>query len=362
MRTNPALPPPLTSTSTSSRPSDCVTCCAISSIFTAIASRMAAAIAGANKKVGFRPLDWLDNSIHSVPCLSELRKGESCLIQDEPGGGAGFSYKMSLGSDRACWDLTISVETSERLSLEQIQVFLDGSGELGFKGQNREEVYGWVDQTLRQQRYEGLLRSERGLVRRYVEKMTGLSRAQTTRLITVYVRGDEVKPQPYQRRRFAQRYTREDSGCGRGTRDPERAGDEEAAPEGLLQLPRNAIPELGADLGGAVVPTAEIGRASRAAHQVPGDAADTGVDRRAEKAGAAWAPWILAHRHGASGRPGRGQGGVPHQRGGRGDAMGSGGVGGADQRSLSATDAEGHAGAVSVPHSGLPLRQRQRVH
>ena len=102
------------------------------------------------------------------------------------------------------------MQTSERLSLEQIQAFLDGSGEVGFKGQNREEVYGWVDQTLRQQRYERLLRSERGLVRRYVEKMTGLSRAQTTRLITVYVRGDEVKPQPYQRRRFAQRYTRED--------------------------------------------------------------------------------------------------------------------------------------------------------
>jgi hypothetical protein len=106
--------------------------------------------------------------------------------------------------------LTISVQTSERLSLEQIQAFLDGSGEVGFKGQNREEVYGWVNQTLRQQRYEGLLRSQRGLVRRYVEKMTGLSRAQTTRLITVYLRGEEVKPQAYRRRRFAQRYTRED--------------------------------------------------------------------------------------------------------------------------------------------------------
>lgn len=102
------------------------------------------------------------------------------------------------------------MQTSERLSLEQIQAFLDGSGEVGFKGQNREEVYGWVNQTLRQQRYEGLLRSQRGLVRRYVEKMTGLSRAQTTRLITVYLRGEEVKPQAYRRRRFAQRYTRED--------------------------------------------------------------------------------------------------------------------------------------------------------
>ena len=81
------------------------------------------------------------------------------------------------------------MQTSERLSLEQIQAFLEGSGEVGFEGQNREEVYGWVNQTLRQQRYEELKRSGRGLVRRYVEKMTGLSRAQTTRLITVYLRG-----------------------------------------------------------------------------------------------------------------------------------------------------------------------------
>jgi transposase InsO family protein len=106
--------------------------------------------------------------------------------------------------------LTISVQASERLSLEQIQAFLENSGEVGFKGQNREEVYGWVNQTLRQQRYEGLKRSERGWVRRYVEKMTGLSRAQTTRLITMYLGGDEVKPPAYRRRRFPQRYTRED--------------------------------------------------------------------------------------------------------------------------------------------------------
>jgi len=106
--------------------------------------------------------------------------------------------------------LTISVKTSERLSLGQIQVFLESSGEIEFKGKEREEVYGWVNQTLREQRYGELKRSERGLVRQYVEKMVGLSRAQTTRLITVYLGGDEVKPQPYQRRRFPRRYTAKD--------------------------------------------------------------------------------------------------------------------------------------------------------
>ena len=96
------------------------------------------------------------------------------------------------------------------MSLEQIAAFLEGSDEVGFKGERREEVYGWVNQTLREQHYEALKRRQRGLVRRYVEKMTGLSRAQTTRLITMYMGGEEVKPQPYRRRRFAVRYTRED--------------------------------------------------------------------------------------------------------------------------------------------------------
>ena len=96
------------------------------------------------------------------------------------------------------------------MSLEQIQAFLEGSGEVRFEGQKREEIYGWVNETLRHQRYEEQKRSGRGWVRRYVEKVTGLSRAQTTRLITVYLRGEEVKPRGYRRHRFARRYTRED--------------------------------------------------------------------------------------------------------------------------------------------------------
>ena len=99
------------------------------------------------------------------------------------------------------------MEASEKLSLEEIRAFLKGSDEVRFAGRNREEVYGWVDQTLRQQRYEELKRSGRGFVRRYLTKMTGLSRAQITRLVRLYREGEEVKLRPYRRRRFPQRYT-----------------------------------------------------------------------------------------------------------------------------------------------------------
>jgi transposase InsO family protein len=102
------------------------------------------------------------------------------------------------------------MEAGEGLSLEQIRAFLEAGDEPGFQGRNRDEVYSWVDLTLHWQRYADLKRSERGLVRRYLEKTTGLSRVRTARLIKVYMGGGKVKAKPYRRHRFPQRYTRED--------------------------------------------------------------------------------------------------------------------------------------------------------
>src|SRR5450631_4555806 len=104
------------------------------------------------------------------------------------------------------------MQANEKLSLEQIQAFLQGSEEAVFEGRNRQEVYGWVNETLQQQRYGELKRSGRGLVKRYLGKMTGLGRAQITRLVTLYQSGEEVKRKAYRRSRFARRYTREDIG------------------------------------------------------------------------------------------------------------------------------------------------------
>jgi len=96
------------------------------------------------------------------------------------------------------------------VSLEQIRAFLEASDEVAFEAQDREQVYAWVERTLREQHWSELKRASRGLVRRYLEKMTGLSRAQITRLIRRYVAGEPVQSKPYQRRRFPTRYTRTD--------------------------------------------------------------------------------------------------------------------------------------------------------
>jgi transposase InsO family protein len=102
------------------------------------------------------------------------------------------------------------MEDGEKMSLEQIRAFLEASEEVRFEAQGREEVYAWVDRTLRQQDYERLPRGGKGLVRRYMAKMTGLSRAQVTRLIGRYRQGEPVKPKAYRRHRFRPTYTSAD--------------------------------------------------------------------------------------------------------------------------------------------------------
>jgi len=102
------------------------------------------------------------------------------------------------------------MQAGEKLSLEQIRAFLELAEEVEFTAERRRELYGWVNETLRHHDYERLDRADKGLVRRYVAKMTGLSRAQATRLIGQYLAGEVVEPKRYRRRKFPQRYTSKD--------------------------------------------------------------------------------------------------------------------------------------------------------
>jgi len=102
------------------------------------------------------------------------------------------------------------MDDSEARSLEQIRAFLAGSGEVRFAGQRREEIYGWVEQTLVRHQYASVDRPGKGLVRTYIARMTGLSRAQVTRLITAYRNSGRVKAVAYQRTQFARQYTSSD--------------------------------------------------------------------------------------------------------------------------------------------------------
>ena len=99
------------------------------------------------------------------------------------------------------------MENTEKLSLEQIRAFLQASQEVRFEATRRQEIYEWVTRTLCHQEYWKQKRTIKGLLRQYTATMTGLSRAQVTRLIARYIKDGQVQERSYRRNQFARHYT-----------------------------------------------------------------------------------------------------------------------------------------------------------
>jgi transposase InsO family protein len=99
---------------------------------------------------------------------------------------------------------------AESLSQEQIRDFLKSSQPIEFAGCGRDEKYAWVECVLGAQKYGELGKRDRGVVRAFAEKVTGMSASQMTRLIRGFLDHGVVKTAPYERRRFSVLYTPED--------------------------------------------------------------------------------------------------------------------------------------------------------
>jgi transposase InsO family protein len=102
------------------------------------------------------------------------------------------------------------MDDSQATSLEQIRTLVAANSVVRFVGQRRQEVYNWVERTLVRHEYASLRRPDKGVLRLYIALMTGLCRAQVTRLITGYRETGHVIAAPYQRSRFPKIYTAAD--------------------------------------------------------------------------------------------------------------------------------------------------------
>lgn len=80
--------------------------------------------------------------------------------------------------------MMIAMDDSQVKTLEQIQQVLESSQELGFKGASREERYAWIEEVLARLDYFRLGKQGKGLVKSYLERMSGISRSQVTRLVS----------------------------------------------------------------------------------------------------------------------------------------------------------------------------------
>ena len=79
--------------------------------------------------------------------------------------------------------MIVTLQTERVRTLDQVRAFVEGSEAVDFMGADRGSVYEFVRRALVRLDYGQLGKSDKGLVRRYLAKVTGLSRAQLTRLV-----------------------------------------------------------------------------------------------------------------------------------------------------------------------------------
>jgi transposase InsO family protein len=99
---------------------------------------------------------------------------------------------------------------SKLSSIVEVKRFLQESGVIEFKRRSRKEAYEWIEETLKRFDYLNLSKKEKGLIKKYLQKVTGYSRPQVTRKIREYRETGRVRLKEYERNKFERKYTSKD--------------------------------------------------------------------------------------------------------------------------------------------------------
>jgi hypothetical protein len=110
--------------------------------------------------------------------------------------------------------MLIQMDDSRVTTIVDVMRFLNGSEQTSFieKGQSQEEAYCWIAQTLQKFSYAKAKKKDRGRIKKYIQKMTGYSRSQVTRLVAQFLTGGKIQVTKQKRHHFASVYTKEDIG------------------------------------------------------------------------------------------------------------------------------------------------------
>lgn len=108
--------------------------------------------------------------------------------------------------------MVIDMNEAQVRTVEQVRQVLAGTQALQFRAAVDDEGrYGWIDAVLRRLAYRQLRRGERGAVLAYLQRLSGYSRAQITRLVARWMSGKPlVKNYRAPEHAFARRYTAAD--------------------------------------------------------------------------------------------------------------------------------------------------------
>lgn len=107
--------------------------------------------------------------------------------------------------------MIVTLQTHALQTLEQVRAFMAGAEPVSFTLADRDSAHAWMADTLKRFGYARASKADRGLLRCYLAKATGLSRAQVTRRIAQFLETGQLKDRrSAPAKPFARRYTEAD--------------------------------------------------------------------------------------------------------------------------------------------------------
>ena len=100
-------------------------------------------------------------------------------------------------------------------TLEQVRQFLDGTADVEFAIDTKAKRYEWIEETCVRFRYLELSKSEKGLLLKFLRKVSGYSHVQVKRFVRQYFETGHVRRRKAKKRGFIRRWHDElDGGDG----------------------------------------------------------------------------------------------------------------------------------------------------
>jgi len=106
--------------------------------------------------------------------------------------------------------MMIRMKNLESLTLAEMKEFVITNRQVGWSALERESVYAFIERVLKAQQYRRLKKGQKGIVKNFLVKVTGSSRAQMTRLIQRWIQTRRIEREPAHRPNFPRRYTAAD--------------------------------------------------------------------------------------------------------------------------------------------------------
>ena len=261
--------------------------------------------------------------------------------------------------------MQVTMQHAEHLTLAEMREFLDASNTLSFAGTGRKQIYALLERVLRTQKYLGLAKKDKGIVRRYLVKISGLSKAQITRLIARWRERGVIEPRASRRHRFPHRYT---------PADIQLLAETDAAHEGLsapavrrilereFKVHRQAQYERRASISASHIYNLRRTRAYREHHvhhtKTRASAVSIGERRKPDPRGQ---PGFVRVDTVHQGESPKGKGSLSHQCCRHSDAMAGRGLLRNHLRGPFIASFRGDTASIPLPYPGLSFRQRLGV-